>query len=162
QDAGPPTDPAPAEGSAEAPPSSAASPEGESPAVSLSPSPSPSKTVLLMKDGSVRVFDHPAVEGRDAYVVSLGIGEVRVPKAQVEARFGSMREAYEYQRDHLPDRDPDEHMRLARWCLSHRMEAEAAEQLRALLSWSPGDGTAETMLRSLEVSLAARADRDEG
>jgi hypothetical protein len=88
QDFGMPADPAPAEGSPAAPPSSPSSPEGEAPASS--------RTVLLMKDGNVRILDGPAAEDRLDYVISLDIGQIRVPKAQVEDRFGSLREAYEY------------------------------------------------------------------
>ncbi|RUL87530.1 hypothetical protein TsocGM_11885 [Tautonia sociabilis] len=113
-----------------------------------------------MKDGNVRVLEGPVAEDREDYVITLPLGPVREPKARVEAVFGSLREAYEYQRDHLPDRDPDEHLRLARWCLTFGMEAEAAEQLKALLAWSPGDPTAEAMLKSLAASAASKAARD--
>lgn len=159
QDDGTPADPAPAVGSAEAPPLSEAPSPGGIGAESEPPGQGaePSRTVLLMKDGKVRSFDRPAVEDRGDYVVRMPLGEVRVPADRVEGRFGSLREAYEYQRDHLPDRDPDEHLRLARWCLTQGMQDEAAEQLRALLSWSPGDSQAADMLKALDASIARRA-----
>jgi hypothetical protein len=153
-DDGMPADLAPAEGSLAAPPSSLASPEGEATA--------PSRTVLLMKDGNVKIFDGPATEDHKDHVITLDIGQIRIAKAQVEQRFGSLREAYEYQRDHLPDRDPDEHLRLARWCLTHGMQAEAAEQLNALLSWSPDDVTARNMLRNLSIASREQGARDSG
>ncbi|QDV35116.1 hypothetical protein [Tautonia plasticadhaerens] len=158
QDDGTPADPAPAVGSAEAPPLSQAPLPVGTGAESGPPGqePQPSRTVLLMKDGKVRSFDGSAVEDRGDFVVRMQEGEVRVPADRVEGRFGSLREAYEYQRDHLPDRDPDEHLRLARWCLTQGMEGEAAEQLRALLSWSPGDSQAADMLKALEASVARR------
>ncbi|WP_152052437.1 hypothetical protein [Tautonia marina] len=153
-DDGLPADLAPAEGSLAAPPSSLASPEGEATA--------PSRTVLLMKDGNVKIFDGPATEDRLDHIITLDIGQIRIPKAEVEQRLGSLREAYEYQRDHLPDRDPDENLRLARWCLTHGMQAEAAEQLQALLTWSPDDVTAKNMLRNLSIASRDQGARDSG
>ena len=139
-------DPARADDSAEAPPTS---PEA------------PSETVLLMRDGSVRVHDGSIAEQGDAYVLGLAAGTVRLPKDQVEGRFASRREAYEYCRDHLPDRDPDERLRLARWCLEQHMMAEAAEQLEAMLAMSPGDPRAESMLRSIRTAMAQAQAVDE-
>ncbi|WP_169978516.1 hypothetical protein [Tautonia rosea] len=153
-DDGLPADLAPAEGSLAAPSSSLASPEGEATA--------PTRTVLLMKDGHVKIFDGPASEDRVDHIITLDIGQIRIPKAQVEQRFDTLRAAYEYQRDHLPDRDPDEHLRLARWCLTHGMQDEAAEQLNALLSWSPDDVTAKNMLRNLSIASRTKGARDSG
>ena len=139
-------DPPRAEDSADAPPTS---PE------------TPSETVLLMRDGSVRVHDGPITEQGNAYVLKLAAGTVRLPKDQVEGRFASRREAYEYCRDHLPDRDPDERLGLARWCLEQHMRAEAAEQLEAMLAMSPGDPRAESMLRSIRTAMAEAEAVDE-
>ena len=139
-------DPARADDSAEAPPTS---PEA------------PSETVLLMRDGSVRVHDGAIAEQGDSYVLKLAAGTVRLPKDQVEGRFASRREAYEYCRDHLPDRDPDERLGLALWCLEQHMNAEAAEQLEAMLAMSPGDPRAESMLRSIRTAMAQAQAVDE-
>ena len=37
----------------------------------------------------------------------------------------------------MPERDPDEHLKLARWCLSQNMQAEAKAQLQAVLAAEP-------------------------
>src|SRR6056297_3205651 len=70
-DGGPSADLAPAVESAEAPPLSAAStdPKGGIEAGA------PPRTVLLMKDGNVRIFDGPAVEDRGEFVIRLPLGE---------------------------------------------------------------------------------------
>ena len=122
---------------------------------------SSSRTVLLMRDGTVKVFDSPVVEEGADYLVRVPAGSVRVRKDEVEGRFGSMAETYAYQRDHLPDGDPDEHLRLARWCLSNRLEAEAAEQLRALLTLVPGDARARAMLANLKAAVDRPNGRDD-
>lgn len=141
-------EPARADESVQAPPSSV-TPEAAAPS---------SRTVLMMTDGNVRIFDAEVVEETDAYVVRLPAGDIRVDRDQVEARFATVREAYAYRRDHLPDRDPDERLKLAQWCLEQDLTDEAMEQLRGVLDWDNGNRRAEAMLRNLRASatLASR------
>jgi hypothetical protein len=84
---------------------------------------------------------------------------MRFPKHRVEGSFGSIREAYEYRLQQLPERDPDERMKLALWCLNLRLTAEAKEQLAAILQLNPKHGQARAMLISIEQSATRAALR---
>src|SRR5262249_43077455 len=58
--------------------------------------------------------------------------------------------------------DPGEHMKLAQWCLTLQLTAEAKEQLKKVLEISPQHGPAKAMLASIGQSevLAARRQLD--
>jgi len=140
-------------------------PRAASPAPASSPTAGASGSVFLLKDGGVRRHEGAVSEEGSDYVFEHPAGAIRLPKARVAGRFDSLDEVYQYRRDRLPEGDPDEHMKLALWCLSHDLKERAAEQLRAVLSWSPNDHRASAMLTNLESSMR-RAERpplrDEG
>src|SRR5205823_5267329 len=97
------------------------------------------------------------------YVITERLGVIRFPRNLVEkGGFGSIREAYQYKLEQLPEHDPAELMKLARWCLSLKLSAEAKEQLTKLLELSPDHREAKAMLLKMEQSeaLAARRQRD--
>ena len=57
-----------------------------------------------------------------AYSVLQNGGVLRFRKELVEGAFGSIQEVYRFKAERVPARDPDERLKLARWCLSHRLE----------------------------------------
>ncbi len=83
-------------------------------------------------------------------------------RSAVEGDFGSIHEAYEYRVEQLPDRDSDERMKLALWCLNLKLTAEAREQLTTILQRDPNDRQAQSMLNSIEqaATRAALRQRD--
>ena len=54
-------------------------------------------------------------------LVEQKVGTMHFPKKRVEGSFDSIREAYEYRLAQLPDRDSDERMKLALWCLNLKL-----------------------------------------
>jgi hypothetical protein len=126
-------------------------PPGPPPAPALTPT----HTVLLMTSG--RLISGPITEEAGDYVVRQNGGAIRVPKSQVEATFESVDAVYRYKLAGVPDRDPDEHLKLARWCLSQNMPAEAKAQLKAVIALSPEAREARAMLAHLEASEARAA-----
>ncbi len=74
----------------------------------------------------------------------------------MEETFESIAAVYRYKRARFPDDDPDEHLKLARWCLGQNMTTEAMAELKTVLAVSPGTREAKAMLNNLEVN-AARA-----
>src|SRR5271168_3040517 len=98
--------------------------------------PSPSSTVLSLYDG--RVYQGKIQVDDSGYSVFQNGGVLRFRKELVEGAFGSIREVYRFKSERVPARDPDERLKLARWCLSHRLNAEAKGQLLAVLELSPG------------------------
>ncbi len=77
-------------------------------------------------------------------------------RSRSSAPFDSVQEAYQYLLDRLPEDDPGERLRLARWCLSQHMTAEAKAQLEKILELSPNHGPAKAMLVKITHSEATR------
>ena len=103
-------------------------------------------------------------EEENVIVVTQPIGAMRFPKKKVEKVFQSVQEVYKYKLERLAENDFDERLKLARWCLLQNMEAEAREQLNAILELNPKHLEAKAMLVSLDqtqVRLAMRK-RDPG
>ena len=92
-------------------------------------------------------------------IVSQPIGSMKFPKKRVEKICGSLQEVYQYKLETLPENDFDERIKLARWCLEQRMEAEARGQLEAILARSPKHPQARAMIESLDQSQARMANR---
>jgi len=93
------------------------------------------------------------------YVVTQPIGVMRFPKKRVEKVLASMREVYSYKLEQLPERDFDERIKLARWCLEQKMEPEARQHLNAILQLSPHHEQAKAMLESLKQAQTRLANR---
>jgi hypothetical protein len=101
----------------------------------------------------------PGVISRDdsTYTVTQKLGLIRFPKRLVERSFDTIEEAYQYRLERLPEDDPGERLRLARWCLTHHLNGEAKAQLEKVLEISPDHGPAKAMLFNLARSEASRA-----
>ncbi len=58
----------------------------------------------------------------------------------------SIEELYRFQVARLPAGDPDERMKLARWCLTEHLTDQAKEQLLAIKAMCPDDAEVKRML----------------
>jgi hypothetical protein len=119
----------------------------------------PQERFLLLNDG--RLVPGIVSERAREYLVTQRAGTMRFPKRAVEALFNSLREAYEYKLRQLPEHDPDERMKLARWCLNQKLTTQAKEQLACILQVDPDNGPAQAMLTKIgqeEARLAFRRD----
>jgi len=126
-------------------------------AVAVAPSPSP--TVLSLYDG--KVYQGTVQVDETGYSVVQNGGVLRFRKELVEGAFGSIREVYRFKAERVPARDPDERLKLARWCLSHRLNAEAKAQLLAVLELSPGNIEIKNMVANIDNAAARTALHDE-
>jgi hypothetical protein len=115
--------------------------------------------VLALYDGKV-YQGKIQVDGTGYSVVQNG-GVLRFRKELVEGAFGSIEEAYRFKAARVPARDPDERLKLARWCLSHRLNAEAREQLAAVLELSPGNVQIQNMIVNIDNAAQRAALRDD-
>ena len=119
---------------------------------SPAPSPSPiSNTVLLLSDGRV-IRGRISQAGGVFRVRQVGLGELKFKAAEVAGTFPTVADAYRHRTSLVPDGDPDEHLKLAKWCMTQKMPAEAKEQLLAVLKVSPDARQAKMMLESLEAA----------
>jgi hypothetical protein len=114
--------------------------------------------LVLLTDG--RIISGIVSEEGSMVVVTQPYGAMRFPHRRVEQVFHSIREVYKYKLDQLPDRDVDERLKLARWCLSQKLESEARQQLEAILEMSPNNPQAHAMLVSLDQAEARLAVRE--
>lgn len=130
------------------------------PSTALAPSGAPAFAVLLLSNGRLLQGHVTEDAAGDAYELHMKGGSVPVPKKDVARRFGSLLELYEYRVAHLPERDPDERMKLALWCLEQHLDPQAREQLRAVLAINPADGRAPRMLANLDANALRAAGRD--
>jgi hypothetical protein len=136
----------------------AQAPPGPSPTAPVPvAAPAPSQSVLLLSDG--RILEGTlSIEGAE-YVLRKRGGTIRFKKEQVVQPFGSVAEVYRYKRDQIPEDDPDEHLKLARWCLSQGLQPEARTELQKVVAVSSRSSEARAMLASIEASEARLASR---
>jgi hypothetical protein len=120
--------------------------------------PNPSHAVLLLTNG--RLLEGVLSESDDTYFVHTKTGKMPMPKQRVEKVGRNIREIYEYMRERLPERDPDEQMRLAQWCLPRGMKTEAVEHLNQVLALSPNHPHAQAMLDQIAGAEERALRRD--
>jgi hypothetical protein len=116
--------------------------------------------LLLLSNGKVQ--QGIISEDQTHYQVTQRIGVLKFPKKNVEGVFGSIREIYQYKLQQLPERDSDERLKLAHWCLSHQLRAEAREQLSKAVALNPKNQQAQAMLISIDqaAKIAMMRQRD--
>jgi hypothetical protein len=121
---------------------------------------SPPERYVLLTNG--QIIKGTISEDEKDFLVGQRFGVMRFPKKRVAGAFDSLRAAYEYQVQQLPDRDCEERMKLARWCLNNKLLPEAKEQLEQVLELSSKDPQALAMLFTMEqaAALAAQRQRD--
>jgi hypothetical protein len=72
----------------------------------------------------------------------------------------SVEELYQFQVSRLPGGDPDERIKLAKWCLTEKMIPQAREQLEAVKEMCPTDAEVQRMLYNLAATQADRPGVD--
>jgi hypothetical protein len=109
--------------------------------------------------GHVLVLDtERTVEGDiervgDQYRVRRGTAELWVQKENVLRLCTTREEAYDFLRSQANLRDPDEHLRLARWCQSHGLRPQALTEVTEAVQLRPNDAEARRFQRGLQRSL---------
>lgn len=107
-----------------------------------------SESVVVLRNGSI-LRGHVTSLG-DIYLVSLGeTDRVRVPADRVEMVCHDLEEAYRQKREQVGEADARGHLRLADWCLRHKLTARAADQILAAAAWSPGHPSVLALHRQL-------------
>ena len=118
---------------------------------------SPTERYVMLTNG--RIIIGTVSEDSKEILVGQRFGVMRFPKKRVAGAFDSLRAAYEFQVQQLPDRDCEERMKLARWCLNVKLHAEAKEQLQKVLELSAKHPQALAMLFTMEQAAAVAAQR---
>jgi hypothetical protein len=121
----------------------------------------PERYLLLTNDQLIKGV---ITERETDYQVGQRIGAISFPKRLVEGVFDSTTDAYKYRVEQLPERDTEERMKLALWCLNMKLKAQAKEQLMKVIELNPRHTQAKAMLFSMqqaaEIATQRQLDRD--
>jgi hypothetical protein len=109
------------------------------------PAPMPSSAspkafrALLLSNGKVIKGEIVEDAAAGLYRLHQNGGSIGYPRIMVQKAGDSIEELYRFQVARLPDGDPDERMKLARWCLTEHLTPQAKEQLEAIQAMCPDD-----------------------
>jgi hypothetical protein len=86
----------------------------------------------------------------DQYRVRRAVGELLVPAHNVLKLCNSLDEAYSFLRSRANLRDPDEHLRLAQWCLQHARRNQAISEVSEAVELRPDRADTRRLLENLK------------
>jgi hypothetical protein len=86
----------------------------------------------------------------DQYRIRRQGGETWVPAATALRLCETLQEAYQFLQQRANLRDPDERLRLGRWCQLHGLRAQAVAEAEAALELRPTSAEAQHLLQSLQ------------
>jgi hypothetical protein len=116
------------------------------------PVPATGKVLLLDTE---RVLEGDIERVGDQYRVRRTVGETWVPAAKALCLCAALDEAYAVLRRRANLNDPDERLRLARWCHLYGLRAQALAEVTAAVDLRPDHAEARRLLGSLRQSAGA-------
>ncbi len=108
--------------------------------------------VLLLLNERVLEGDIEKVGGN--YRIRRGVAETMVAVEQCQHLFPDWQAAYEHQASKMNLTEPDQRVRLARWCHQYQLREKALENARAALTLRPNRSDIKQLVRFLEHSLS--------
>ena len=93
----------------------------------------------------------------DRYCVRRKLGETWVPADRVLALVASLPDAYVYLRGRINLGDPDERLRLARWCRTNGLQQQALAELKAAADLRPSHAETQRLLLYWQQASAKTA-----
>ena len=118
----------------------------------MPPEPAAGK-VLLLKSERILEGDVERVAGQ--YVLRRGTSEVTILAGQALRLCADRTEAFQFMQGRANLLDPDERLRLARWCQSNGLAEQAREELRAALEMRPNHGETKRLAKLLQHQAPA-------
>jgi hypothetical protein len=111
--------------------------------------------VLVLE--SERTVEGDIERDGDQYRIRRQVGETWVPAATVLCLCDNMEEAYHFLQKRANLRDPDERLRLGRWCQLHGLRAQAVAEAKAALELRPTSAEGQRLLQSFQRAATASA-----
>lgn len=108
--------------------------------------------VLLLENE--RTLEGDVERVGDQYRVRRVVGETWVPAGKVHFLGETREDAYAYLRSRANLRDPDERLRLARWCHLHDLRDKALAEVAAAVQLRPDHEPTQRLLAGLQRSAA--------
>jgi hypothetical protein len=115
--------------------------------VAQPPSPATTGRVLLLDND--RVIEGDIERVGDRYRIKRPSGETMLPADGVTRLCASLEDALDYLRSRSALNDPDERLRLGKWCHLHGLHAQAVEEVQAAVEMRP-DQESRRLLRHLQ------------
>jgi len=112
--------------------------------------------VLVLENG--RTLQGDIEREGSQYRVRRSIGETWVPGDKVIRLCANLEEAYDFLRRQANLRDPDERMRLARWCQEHELRDQAMQEVAAAVELRPHNAEYHRLLQSMERAAADKKE----
>lgn len=103
--------------------------------------------VLLFRSG--RALEGQIAETDTHYVVVRPVGKVEIAKTDVEFVADDLDDVYRYKLERINHESPDEHIRLAQWCLVVNLRARAIEELERCIELAANSTRAKALLENL-------------
>ncbi len=112
--------------------------------------------VLILENG--RTLEGDIDREGDQYRVRRSVGETWVSGDKALRLCENLEEAYEYLRKQANLRDPDERVRLARWCQQHGLRAQALTEITAAVELQPKNSELRRWRQNLQRAVADAND----
>ncbi|MCA9101496.1 MAG: hypothetical protein KDA63_10115 [Planctomycetales bacterium] len=109
----------------------------------------PQRGVLALRSGGVIKGDYMRLG--DQYVVVVNGGEIHIDVSKVEVACRSIDEAYQLKRAAITLPSVSSHLRLASWCLNHRLFQQAAGEIATARQIDSSDRRIELAERRLSA-----------
>lgn len=110
------------------------------------------ESLLLLTSG--RIVTGQVTRNGDQFLVKKATGEMFVPAEHVAIRARDLRDCYRQLRDKLPGQSPpDEHLSLARWCLSRQLLSEARNEALETLRIDSKRDDARQLIQKIDTIL---------
>lgn len=116
--------------------------------------------VLILKNEYTIEGDIERID--DRYCVRRKLGETWVPAERVLALVASLPDAYIYLRGRINLDDPDERMRLARWCRANGLRDQALAELHTAAKLRPSHAETRRLLRYWQQEAATHDPKQSG
>src|SRR5262245_42876822 len=113
----------------------------------MPPDPETGKVIILTTE---QLLEGEIIRVDEHYRVRRSVGESLIPADQVLKLVQNRQEALEVIRRRSNARDPDERLRVARWCLLYGLRVEALAEAEAALKLRPADADVQSMVRGLQ------------
>jgi hypothetical protein len=113
----------------------------------------PAGRILILRND--RTLEGEIICDGSQYIIRRPVGEITLPVKGVQKLCKDWDEAYAFVRSQANLRDPDERLRLARWCQQHGLKKQATEEASAAVQLRPRHAESQRLLKHLQRAESA-------